>query len=170
MLISEMPRLFGKIFFLKKAQHRCQHGCKETGSHGRAGGQTNCPTTSGSHLAASPTVTKVCMLSTAQHLWEGHMRGAKEASAADQEGATWTSNCRDRGLACGHSSEDPTEAARAPERLRVLTACPHFFVGWGWGSIHIGLKGDTQVPEGKLKTSELGAKGILASSVFLNVV
>lgn len=72
------------------------------------------------------------MLSTAQHLWEGHMRGAKGASAADQEGTTWTSNCRDRGLARGHS-EDPTEAARAPERLWVLTACPYFF----GGSIHI---------------------------------
>lgn len=56
------------------------------------------------------------------------MRGAKGASATNQEGATWTSNCRDRGLACGHS-EDPTEAARAPERLWVLTACPHFFGG-----------------------------------------
>lgn len=99
MLISEVPRLFGKIFFFfkKKAQHRCQHCCKEAGSHGRGGGQTNCQTTSGSLLAASPTVTEVCMLSTAQHLWEGYMRGAKGASATNQEGATWTSNCRDRG-------------------------------------------------------------------------
>ena len=55
------------------------------------------------------------MLSTAQHLWVGHMRGAKGASAADQEGTTWTSNCKDRGLARGHS-EDPTEAARARDQ------------------------------------------------------
>lgn len=101
------------------------------------------------------------MLSTAQHLWEeGYMRGAKGASAAIKRGHV---DKQLQGQGTGHVAIQKIPL-KQPEPLRDCGYSQPVLVSLGVHS-HRAEK-ETQVPGGKLKTSELGLRDFSLLCLF----